>query len=62
MRACATRINFEPARRSPQRARQELWVRPETAATRIAPSTQPTMPIAEKTKLCQLVKLRVWDR
>ena len=24
------------------RARQELWVRPETAVTRIAPSTKPT--------------------
>jgi hypothetical protein len=31
-------------------------VRPERAAIRIAPSTKPTIPIAEKIKLCQPVK------
>jgi hypothetical protein len=30
------------------RPRQRLWVRRETAAIRIAPSTKPTMLIAEK--------------
>jgi hypothetical protein len=38
------------------RPRQELQVEPETAARRIAPNTTPTMPIREKTKLCQLAK------
>src|ERR1700680_2293671 len=43
------------------RPRQELWVRPETAAIRIAPSTKPTMPIREKIKLCQPVKPLRWE-
>lgn len=40
--------------------RQELWVRPETATPRIAASTHPTMPMAEKIKLCQPVKRLRW--
>src|ERR1700724_2969905 len=39
------------------RPHHELWVRPETAAIRIAPNTKPTMPIAEKIKLCKLVRV-----
>ncbi len=38
------------------RPRQELWLGRETAASRIAPITPPTMPITEKTKLCQPIK------
>src|ERR1700730_77176 len=50
---CGTRRSRD---RGVTRPHQELWVRPETAAIRIAPSTKPTMPITEKIKLCQPVK------
>jgi hypothetical protein len=38
-----------------------LWVGPEMAASRIAPSTKPTMPTALKRKLRQPVNRWRWD-
>ena len=35
------------------RVRQELWVSPETARSRIAPNAKPTTPRAENKKTCQ---------
>jgi hypothetical protein len=56
---CSTGAGCETRRtryRRVTRPRQEPWVRPETAAIMIAPSTKPTMPIAEKIKLCRPLK------
>ncbi|MFZ3325610.1 MAG: hypothetical protein WA231_06800 [Methylocella sp.] len=36
--------------------RQDLWVRPETAATKIAPSTQPRMARPANTRRCNRVR------
>ena len=42
-----------PATIKVTRARQELWVSPETAMSRIAPNAKPTTPRAENKKTCQ---------
>src|SRR3954451_14271444 len=42
-----------PRRQPYQIGRQELWVSPETATSRIVPNANPTKPSPENTKTCQ---------